>query len=301
MANYKSLRRYYYIMEMFRDGKTASFSDIKKHLEANDMSISERTLQRDVNQIRVDFSVDIVYNRSLNHYKIDLETSIGLPGFYKFLELSLTTELLQEHLRENKESLLKYIQFEPMETFSGFQNLKELLQAILLKRWVSFEYTRFVDELGKPHQIVPCLLKRYQNRWYVIGKTSSGRTATFGLDRITSLKRLSKTFRAEDVEIPASLNDVVGLDYSGKSERVVIKSIPIQAKYLKSLPLHDSQKVLSESKEGTVFEYRLIPNFELVQAILRLGDQVTVLEPATLIKEITSIAHNLLKSYKSKG
>jgi predicted DNA-binding transcriptional regulator YafY len=284
-------------MEALREGRSASFRQIERHLRDNDMVISSRTLQRDINQIRVDFGVDIKYERYTNKYEVDQTTSINLPGFYQFLELRLTTELLEAHLRQNKDSLRQYIQLEPLELFRGYQNLKELLQAILLKRWVTFDYTRFAEDGTKSHQIIPCLLKRYQSRWYVIGKTSSGRTATFGLDRITKLKRTAKSFKESEVIIPESLDAVVGLDYSGKPERVLLKAIPLQAKYLLALPLHHSQKVVATDQEGTVFEYQLIANFELVQAILRLGDQVKVVEPPSLVTEVKQRLQSALSSY----
>ncbi len=286
-------------MEMFRNGRTASFEQIKTHLEKNDMDISPRTLQRDINQIRVDFSVDIVYNRQLNCYTIDQETSIGLPGFYKFLELSLTTELLQDHLRENKESILKYVQFEPLESFHGFQNLKVILQAILLKRWVSFDYTRFIEDSTKTHSVIPCLLKRYQGRWYLIGRTSTNKNVTFGLDRMSNLKATTKSFSENEIVIPEELDDVVGLQYTGKPERVVLQFTPLQAKYIETLPLHHSQKKVSKTKEGILYEYKLIPNYELVQAILRLGDQVKVLEPTSLKDEVIQIINSILQTSKN--
>jgi predicted DNA-binding transcriptional regulator YafY len=297
MGTYGSLRRYYLILEKLRQGKTASFKSIHKHLEANDVDISPRTLQRDVAQIRADFSIDILYNKEVDGYYIDETTSFNLPGFYHFLELTLTSEILEEHLKKKKD-LLRYIQFESLESFKGHENLKLIMQAILLKRWVVFAYTKYVEENTKHHEIIPCLLKRYQNRWYVIGKLNSGRSVTFGLDRMASLKIMSKTFREEEVEIPESLNSVVGLDYSGKPTRVVLAVTPLQAKYLKSLPLHASQMVISENKKETIFQYELIPNFELMQAILRLGDQVRVLEPEILMYDILTVAKKIVKNYE---
>lgn len=297
MGNYKGLRRYYLIVEKLRQGKHASFKSINKHLRDNDVDISPRTLQRDVAQIRADFGVDILYNKEMDGYYIDETTSINLPGFYHFLELTLTSEILEEHLKKKKD-LLRYIQFESLESFKGHENLKLVMQAILLKRWVAFDYTKYVEENTKHHEIIPCLLKRYQNRWYVIGKFSSGRSGTFGLDRMHSLKVTSKTFREDEIEIPESLPAVVGLDYSGKAAKVVLAVTPLQAKYLKSLPLHASQKLMSETKKETLFQYELIPNFELMQAILRLGNQVKVLEPLSLRNEIIKSLKQTLEFYK---
>ncbi len=297
MGNYKSLRRYYLIVEKLRQGKNTSFASIHKHLKANDVDISSRTLQRDVAQVRADFGVDILYNKETDSYYIDETTSTNLPGFYHFLELTLTSEMLTEYVKKKKD-LLRYVQFESLESFKGHENLKPVMQAILLRRWVKFDYTRYVDVATKQHEIIPCLLKRYQNRWYIIGKLASGRSGTFGLDRMSSVKTTTKTFREEEIEIPGSLDAVVGLDYSGEPARVVLAATPLQAKYLKSLPLHSSQVIVKETKQEIVFQYELIPNFELMQAILRLGDQVKVLEPESLQKKIAESLKRAFQQYE---
>lgn len=297
MANYKSLRRFYLIIEKLREGRNASFKSIAKHLNDCDIEISERTLQRDLAQIRADFGVDIIYNQEINGYSIDETTSSNLPAFYRFLELTLTTELLREQLKE-KHTLLKHIQFESIETLHGHENLKLILDAILLKRWIKFEYTRFVDDNAKTHEGIPCLVKRYQNRWYLIAKLKSNKIVTFGIDRIGNLRKTAQVFKEDDFAIPEQLDAVVGLNYTGTPTKVVLETDPLQAKYLTSLPLHHSQKNVSSSKNNSRFEYFLIPNFELVQAILKLGDQVKVIEPKELKIEVMKSLQRTLKLYK---
>jgi predicted DNA-binding transcriptional regulator YafY len=63
--------------------------------------------------------------------------------------------------------------------------------------------------------------------------------------------------------------------------------------------LHHSQKKTSKTKDGILYEYKLIPNYELVQAILRLGDQVKVIEPIHLKQEIKELLLQSLNAYKN--
>lgn len=296
MANYKSLRRYYLIIEKLQEGRNASFKSIARHLNTNDIETSERTLQRDIAQIRADFGVDIIYNKTVNGYAIDETSSINLPSFYRFLELTLTTELLREQFKE-KHTLLNHIQFEPIESLRGHENIKLILDAILLKRWVKFQYTRFDEDVTKTHEAIPCLLKRYQNRWYLIAKLKSNRVVTFGIDRISDLKKTSATFKEGEEVFPDGLNSVVGLNYTGEPTRIVLEADKLQAKYLLSLPLHHSQKVISTTKNATRFEYLLIPNYELIQAILKLGHQVKVIEPKELKAEVVNALEKALQQY----
>lgn len=296
MATYSALRRYYLIIEKIKQRGSTSFKDIESHLNNNDVNISKRTLQRDISQIKTDFGVEIVYNRERDRYDIDEEASANLNGFYQFLELSLSAEILREGLQVQRE-LLQYVHFEESDLLAGQNNLKIMLEAISLNRWITFKYEKFVEEGVKEHNAIPCLVKRYQNRWYVFSKLETGYSATFGLDRITNLKMLTKKFTDKDVSIPEGFEAVVGLNYSGEQTTVVLQAEAIQAKYLKSVPLHRSQKVRQETQHHTIFEYDLIPNFELKQAILRLGEQVKVLEPEGLRSDVAETLKRALLLY----
>jgi len=98
--------------------------------------------------------------------------------------------------------------------------------------------------------------------------------------------------------MPHELDSVVGLNYSGgKVQRIVIRADSLQSKYLKALPLHPSQKIIEEKKDYSIFEYSIIPNLELTQAILRLGEQVKVIEPKSLVEEIKRLLKNTLGQY----
>lgn len=288
MGNYKSLRRYYLIIEKLREGRGASFRDISEHLKRNDVSISQRTLQRDIAQIRADFSIDIIYHSSDKTYRIDESASIDLPNFLRFLELSLSTEFLKDQYK-HRPKVLDYVHFEPVESLKGHENLKPILDAIVLKRWLQFSYRKFsVDEL-KNHKIIPCLLKRYQNRWYLIGKNTKGTVLTFGIDRMFDIVSTQDRFHEKDQDLGGRFEHIVGINCEGDPERVVLQVDSLQAKYLSTLPLHSSQNEIKRSSKYTWFEYFLVPNYELTQEILRLSGRVKVIEPLSLKQEISSI------------
>lgn len=61
-----------------------------------------------------------------------------------------------------------------------------------------------------------------------------------------------------------------------------------QAKYIKALPLHKSQEIVSETSDEVVFRLFVAPNYELVQRILMYGFEVRVLTPPDLVKDCLS-------------
>jgi predicted DNA-binding transcriptional regulator YafY len=84
----------------------------------------------------------------------------------------------------------------------------------------------------------------------------------------------------------------------GKVERVVLRFTPLQAKYVKALPMHPSQKVVKEDKDSAVIELLVQPNRELHNELLAMGEGVRVLEPASLAKAIAKAHKAAAKQYK---
>ena len=69
------------------------------------------------------------------------------------------------------------------------------------------------------------------------------------------------------------------------------------ADYLRSLPLHWSQKEIKATDKYVDFEYKLNINHELVLEILGKGKSVEVLEPSSLKKQIKIELSSLNHTY----
>jgi len=298
MSSQGTIKRYILIVEKISTGTCPSFSDLKNYLERHGFGISGRTLQRDIEQIRIEFGVEIKYDRSRNGYLIDKNESIDLDSFLGFLDTVATADLLTESLKESKTSL-RHIAFESEGNFHGAGLLKDILFAIRNKRKISFVHQNYIADTRKNYRIDPYLLKEYQNRWYVVGKVEDKHFRTFGIDRIEDLRISTEVFKTNGKEDAASLFDnIIGLSYSeGKVEEVILSFQPVQGKYVKSLPLHRSQKIIKDDKKSLVISLDLIPNFELRQKILMMGETVKVLKPAKLAAEIKRSLANALKQY----
>ncbi|MCF6241798.1 MAG: WYL domain-containing protein, partial [Bacteroidales bacterium] len=122
---------------------------------------------------------------------------------------------------------------------------------------------------------------------------------TYGIDRISELSVSEETFkRTKATEARANFNSIIGLVYSfGKREKVVLSFVPRQGRYVKSLPLHHSQKILIDNEKELRISLFVIPNYELFQQILMLGANVKVLEPKWLVKEIKGKLKTALNLY----
>jgi predicted DNA-binding transcriptional regulator YafY len=72
---------------------------------------------------------------------------------------------------------------------------------------------------------------------------------------------------------------------------------PSSGEYIKSFPLHQSQKETKETPEEIYFEFFLHPTYDFMQEILSYGKEVTVLEPKCLVDDIRNHLQESLNRY----
>lgn len=301
MSSQGTIHRYTLIIEKIQSKSCPSFKEIQDYLHGHGFEISIRTLQRDIEQMRVEFGAEIKYDRLKNGYYLDLSASADLDSFFRLLEVVTTASLLTANLKEGKDAL-KYISFEMEGRLRGIEHLQPILFAVKNHRSIAFQYKSFEKEKEAFYTLKPYLLKEYQNRWYVIGKVDDDRFLyrTFGIDRIEKLEILTATFKRKLSENPNELFDnSIGITYSEEApEEIVLSFTPLQGKYIKSLPLHPSQQVLSDDNTALVISLSLIINFELIQKLLMYGERMKVLQPKKLGSKITDILKQTLKQYQ---
>jgi predicted DNA-binding transcriptional regulator YafY len=300
MSTQGTIKRYTLLFEKINNGTYPPFKELKDFLEDHGFTISPRTLQRDIEQIRNEFCIEILYNRSRNGYYIDKENSHNIESFIKFLEIAGTGEIISDTLRDGKE-VLSYMSFDSEGDLRGIENLKELVHAVKNHRKVKFVHENYFKNTKKQVMLCPYHLKQYQNRWYAFGTLDgTNTTRTFGIDRITELKILTDKFKPDAKINPIKLfEEVIGLTYSfSKIEEVDIWLSAQQVKYAESLPIHHTQRFIETNKEGAILRMNVRLNFELTQKILTLGDNAKVLKPQALVDEVKDLLSDMLGMYK---
>lgn len=122
---------------------------------------------------------------------------------------------------------------------------------------------------------------------------------TFGFDRIHELEISNKKFERDKKLDPAKVfGDTIGLIYTSESPKeIVLQFSSLMGRYIKTLPLHHSQKIMEENEQGIKFKYFLCVNPELKSIILSYADEVKVISPNSLIKEIHSMHKKAAKRY----
>ncbi len=301
MAKHGMFKRYMLILEKLNQSNFPSFNDIKEYLCEWGFDISYRTLQRDIEQIRNEFGVELEYSKQHRGYFVNQEKGINLDQFFNFMEIAKTANLLNESLSENKQSL-NYINFDRSNKVKGLEYIPIILRAIKQEKWLKLRHYHFLRGYASDRRLSPYLLKEYQNRWYVLGIDPQYRVSVFALDRIQQVELEEEKFIFDKEFQPNKVFDkrigVSGLEYS-QVEEVILSYSCEQAMYIKTLPIHHSQKILIDNEEELRISIEVVINYELMMEILKRGADVKVIQPQHLAQEIQNIYCKALSQYET--
>lgn len=169
---------------------------------------------------------------------------------------------------------------------SGRDHLTTILEAMQGNHIIDITYRPFNRPGEFTFPIEPYCVKLFENRWYVLAHNMRfGDIRLYGLDRIANADITDRTFtlpRDFDAEQFFSTAFGIVVGYDEKPERIVIRANERHKHYLKSLPLHHSQRLIADSGDHADFELYLAPTYDFVMKLLQFGAMVEVLSPLTL-------------------
>lgn len=299
MSKRESIARYQLIVNKVRR-TPCTFEDLQSYLayeselQEYNFVVSKRTFQRDLEDIRSLFGIDIQYNPSRRVYYIDSEDRTEaneriLEAFNTFQALNLS-DRISEH-----------IHFEKRRP-QGTENLYGLLHAIKNCLRIEFTYLKFWEDEPTRRTVEPYALKEFQNRWYVLSSDmSDGRMKTFALDRLSELEITRTRFQR-----PATFNvndyfrhsfGIITPYKPTPPKDVVLRFSAFQGKYIKTLPLHASQETLIDNDDELRIKLHLHITHDLIMEILSHGLDVEVIAPESLRKKVREMLRQALGQY----
>ncbi len=300
MSKKQFIKRHHLIINKLRSNP-CSFKDLQDYLEKHSIDdeenyvISKRTFERDVNEIREIYKIDIEYNRSQNVYEItqdadEVKTDRLIESFQIFNALSIS------------DSVSNHIIIEKRKHF-GTDNMHGLLHAIKNQLEIRFTHEKFWKKTNEKQTrlVFPLALKEARNRWYLVVQDPKDSVyKTFGLERISDLEITRKKFDyPKDFDPDVKFKYSFGIITDGTNpEKIKLWLSHNQANYVKSLPLHHSQIVISENESDCIIELYMSPTYDFVMELLSMGSEIKVLEPKILQEEIKSKLLKTLNFYQ---
>ncbi len=185
---------------------------------------------------------------------------------------------------------------------SGREHLTTILEAMKESRVANITYRPFKRSHGYTFSIEPYCVKLFENRWYVLAHNNRDEIKIYGLDRVDDAKitddryKFPKNFDADNY-FSTAYGIVIGYDV--KPQRIVVRANEDHKHYLKSLPLHHSQRLLEDYGEYADFELYLSPTYDFVMKLLQVGAMIEVISPASLRKTMKGWISDMYELYKN--
>lgn len=178
--------------------------------------------------------------------------------------------------------------------------LSQVISALRDRHPVRFTYRPYTRTNPTRDVVVePYFLKIFRQRWYITGRnTRDGLIKTYALDRMEDVKIDETVFDSDHgFDADSYVRDTFGIVFSqGEPKEVVLRADTRQAKYLRALSLHHSQREVIHD-EYSLFYYRLRLTPDFVQEILSHGSALRVVSPPELRAMIVTSLKDTLTLY----
>lgn len=283
--------------------------------EGVDTNISMRTIRLDLNAMRSDslgYNAPIIVKDKKYYTYEDANYSITnsplttqdlgvlqevshllrqFKGFNHFNEVSEMVNKLEDKIYSEQNQQASVIDFEKNDLLTGIEWLDVLYKAIVNKTVLLLSYQSFKARSANEIIFYPYLLKEYRNRWFILGMKKKGKEiVTFALDRIQNIIAQDKELfvQHKNFEPHTYFNDIIGVtrNYAEKPTTIVFWASQLHAPYIKTKPMHPSQKIVEEVRGGTHFSIDVIPNFEMERELIGFGEGIKILSPNNIVRQI---------------
>lgn len=296
--------------------------ECNKALRAIDKpDVSKRTIQNDINTLEADYGImldeklkrgrqrlyrytDTNYSLRLFHmndeerYKI--QGAIDVLNYYSGEPIYdwVRTILMQIEGGVFDGNSSPIVSFQSNIDLKGLQFFSKLLQAIISKRVLRMYYTPYGKKQIKT-TIYPYFLKEYNDRWYLIAQVKDYDTYShFALDRIDGFKEVALPYKEADIEFDDYFDDVVGVTVPDEdSENILLRVNKPRFEYIRTKPLHLSQRITEENDCFAVISINVKVNKELESLILSFGSDMEVLKPDSFRERIAKVSRALNQKY----
>ena len=299
MKNIVVLTRYLLILNRLQKEKGRSVAAkellqcVNGGLESREYpsELSLRTLERDIKDV-MELGFPIEYKPNCGYCLEDRKPDY----FANTAEMLLNFDLLNAINSDSVGS--RYILAEHHRPV-GSEQMPKLIYAVRNQHPITFDYTlvRHNDEV-KPVRVLPHFLKESNQRWYLLGKDGDV-LKSYGIDRISNITILeNERFKRDDtIDVNELFKDSYGIwqQTDIPVEDIELSYDALDGKFLKSLPLHHSQRILCDTEEEFRITLRLRITNDFVMELLSRSRSLTVIRPLHLRERIRKVYEEALR------
>jgi len=299
------ISKYVWVIETIHRAKKISFEELNRKWLDDDISrgveIPKRTFDNWRYAIADMFGIFIEneHKGEYRYYIMNVE-DITKNGLRSWLYNTFCVSNALANSQSIKDRIL--LEYVP----SGQDYLQPIIEAMKENRVLNITYHSYWKDEENNFDVQPYCVKLFRQRWYMVARSTYSYyyekgPRIYALDRINNLRMTDETFEMpKDWSAKKFFDDSFGIivDQRIEPQTVKLKVSAGQANYIRDLMLHESQDEIERNEEYSIFKYYLRPAFDFMQEILWNGEDMEVLEPQSLRKEIAGIINRMNKKYK---
>ena len=239
-------------------------------------------------------------NRGEYRYYIANREDINKNGLRSWLYNTLCVSNALANSQNIKDRII--LEYVP----SGQQYLQSIIEAMKENRVLNITYHSYWKDEENSFDVQPYCVKLFRQRWYMVARSTypyyyEKGPMIYALDRIMDLHQTDETFKMpKGWNAEKYFEGCFGAfaDQNIELQTVKLKVAAGQANYIRDLKMHESQEETERNEEYSIFTFNLRPTFDFQQEILLNGEDMEVLEPLWLRKEIAGKIKRMWNKYE---
>ena len=294
------LQKYLWLVQTFiRAGEYGlSLEEICDRWERRfDSQYSRRTFNNHREAVEGVFGIRIECNRSTNRYFVEYSSDIADENAETAWLINTFT--VNNILSLGKERLSGRVSVEDIP--SGHRHLTGVMDAMTENQKIRITYQKYTSSQPNTYTLLPYAVKEFAKRWYIVAYCEErDAMRVYGLDRVISLEILSERFSMKkDFNVDDLFATSFGIYFpEGPGKTITFRTSITEARFLRDLPIHNSQQEVSSDENSVTFSIFVCPNNNLIMEFCKYGSRLEVLSPAEVRYAVASQLSEATKLYR---
>lgn len=256
------------------------------------VALPRRTFYNYRNTIQDLFGIVIECQSSNNTYYIDVSANDAMSDW-------IISSFNVGQLVSDSEEVKNRILLDAVPR--GMMHFTAVVEAFRRNCCLEMVYQKFDGAEPYTCHLQPYCLKLYQHRWYLLAvKDHGGRLLTFALDRVLRLAPLhDDPFLVDSSFSPSDYyKDSFGIWVGeGEAPEILIRAYGSERNYIRTLPLHASQRETLTTESYSEFSLKCHPTRDLMLHLLSHGRGLEVVAPVQFRQEMAEEIARMAEHY----
>lgn len=299
------LKKCLYLINLLERKGALTLKEINDYYQYSSLyegdDIQPRTFLRYKDYIDETFPCYIEFNARTGKYELHRHSALygEDDSLYDYLLSAYHIEGMTELALKHRDKIIL------TEAPTGVEHVQIILEAIDKKRGIECDYYSYNKKTVKQQVLIPYFLRTWENRWYLVAEPENHphKQAVYALERLDNICLTKERMLPTDkITVEEYFDGSFGINHSDdqKPETIRIKVYDTQVEYVRALPIHESQQEIETTEEWSIFEYRIIPCFNLYQQLLWHREKLEILEPMSVREEMKKIIKGMLERYEER-